>query len=78
MPVDQLIFRGKSVDGFWLSTWMRDAAPDERQTAWGDVQRLIEGALRTDIRARVPLEDAAAALAGYQAQMSGGKLLLVP
>jgi NADPH:quinone reductase-like Zn-dependent oxidoreductase len=78
VPVDQLIFKQKSVDGFWLSDWLRVTPHAEQQSVWATVQAQLTGALRSDVRARYGLQDAARALADYNAQMSGGKVLLVP
>ncbi|MDX2163728.1 MAG: zinc-binding dehydrogenase [bacterium] len=74
--VDQLIFRDKRVEGFWLSTWM-PAQPDRVREAW----RAVTGdtdSFRSDVRARCPLEQFGAAVEQYAAQMSGGKVLIVP
>lgn len=78
VPVDQLIFKQKSVDGFWLSDWLRITPPPVQQSVWADVQAQLSGALRSDVRARYGLQDAARALAEYNAHMSGGKVLFVP
>ena len=42
------------------------------------VQKLLAGELKTEIRARLPLEKAAEGLAQYAANMTVGKVLLVP
>jgi NADPH2:quinone reductase len=75
--VDQLIFRAKHVEGFWLSFWLRDhgaALP----AAWADVQAGAGDIFASPVRARFPLSAGAAALYDYAAQMSGGKILFVP
>ncbi|MDX2141120.1 MAG: zinc-binding dehydrogenase [Chloroflexota bacterium] len=78
VPVDQLIFKQKSVDGFWLSQWLRITPHAEQQAAWTAVQPQLSDTLRSDVRARYGLSDAALALGEYNAQMSGGKVLFVP
>jgi hypothetical protein len=42
------------------------------------VQELLGSDLKTEIRARLPLEKAADGLAQYAANMTAGKVLLVP
>lgn len=74
--VDQLIFRDKKIEGFWLSTWM-PAHLDLLMQAWTDVQTEHE-IFRSEVRARFSLEQFGDALAAYANAMSGGKILLVP
>jgi NADPH:quinone reductase-like Zn-dependent oxidoreductase len=76
--VDQLIFRQKSVEGFWLPLWMREQGTEGVAKAWRDVQAWIGGEFQTDVRARYALDDAPVAVRDYQAQMTGGKVLFVP
>lgn len=76
--VDQLIFRGKSVAGFWLPLWMREQGAEGVAKAWRDVQAWIGGDFQTDVRARYGLDGALAAVRDYAAQMTGGKVLFVP
>ncbi len=74
--VDQLIFRDKKIEGFWLSTWM----PQHRDLvaqAWHDVQAQHE-LFKTDVRARFGLDQFGNALSTYANAMSGGKILIVP
>lgn len=75
--VDQLIFRDKKVDGFWLSRWLPSAG-QQVMAAWLDVSAGIGAEYHSEIRARYRLEDAAQVLSDYAAQMSGGKVLFVP
>jgi NADPH:quinone reductase-like Zn-dependent oxidoreductase len=74
--VDQFVFRDKHVDGFWLSTWMR-AAPAEVGSAWREVQA-SHADFKSEVRARYPLDQFGDALKVYEAQMSGGKVLITP
>ncbi|MBK8023191.1 MAG: zinc-binding dehydrogenase [Chloroflexi bacterium] len=74
--VGDLIFKNKAVEGFWLSTWMRDTTAAAR--AWAAVREGAEDLFRTEVRARYPLERIGEALADYAEQMSGGKVLIVP
>jgi NADPH:quinone reductase-like Zn-dependent oxidoreductase len=76
--VDQLIFRNKSVSGFWLPLWMRDQGVDGMAKAWREVQTWIGGDFQSDVRARYGLDAALEAVYDYSAQMTGGKVLFVP
>jgi NADPH:quinone reductase len=73
-----LIFEGKHVEGFWLSAWLRKHNILSQLRVARQVQELLGGDLKTDICARLPLEKAAEGLAQYAANMSAGKVLLVP
>ena len=73
-----LIFERKSVRGFWLSDWLRSQGALEKFRASGSVQKLLGGELKTEIRARLPLERAAEGINEYAHEMTGGKILLVP
>src|SRR6516162_1110400 len=73
-----LIFEGKQVEGFWLSAWLRRRTLLSQLRMASQVQKLLGSDLKTEIRARLPLEKAAAGLAEYAADMSAGKILLMP
>jgi len=73
-----LIFGHRSVDGFWLSEWFREAHPLDQARAGLAVQRLLGGELKTEVAARLPLERAAEAVERYTGRMTEGKVLLVP
>jgi NADPH:quinone reductase-like Zn-dependent oxidoreductase len=73
-----LIFEGKHVEGFWLSAWLRRRTLLSQLRMASQVQKLLGSDLKTEIRARLPLEKAAAGLAEYAADMSAGKILLMP
>jgi len=73
-----LIFEGKRLEGFWLTSWLRSKSMLSRFSVSRQVQGLLAGDLKTDIRARLPLEDAARGLEQYAANMTGGKILLTP
>ena len=76
--LDDLIFRHKQVEGFWLSTWMPTLSPAHLQSIWQEEQTHIGGTFKTDVRARYPIDQIAEALAEYSAHMSGGKVLITP
>ncbi len=73
-----LIFEGKHVEGFWLSGWLRKRNLLSRLSVARHVQELLGSDLKTEIRARLPLEKAADGLSQYAADMTAGKVLLVP
>ena len=73
-----LIFESKRVEGFWLSEWLGAQNAVRRILVAGKVQKLLAGELKTEVRARLPLERAAEGLSQYQREMTGGKIILVP
>jgi NADPH:quinone reductase len=72
-----LIFEEKHVQGFWLSAWLRHRNILSQLRVARQVQELLGSDLKTEIRARLPLEKAAEGLAQYAADMSAGKVLLM-
>lgn len=73
-----LIFERKSLRGFWLSEWMGKAGALKKFSASRTVQKLLKDELRTEIRARLSLEQAAEGVRRYEREMTGGKILFVP
>jgi NADPH:quinone reductase len=73
-----LVFEGKHLEGFWLSAWMRGNNLLRQLRIANQVQKLLAGELKTEIRARLPLEKAAEGAAQYAKDMTAGKVLLVP
>jgi NADPH:quinone reductase-like Zn-dependent oxidoreductase len=73
-----LIFEGKAVEGFWLSEWLRAQNVIRKFLTARKVQELLRSELKTEVRARLPLEEAAAGLDSYEREMTGGKVLFVP
>lgn len=73
----QFVFSDKRIDGFWLSRWLHAATPAARAQAAAEVQqRFLTGAWRTQIAARLPLDDAVRSLPAALAL--AGKVLLDP
>jgi len=72
-----LVFQDKSVDGFWLTTWMARKNFIQKLRIWRRAQKLLLTDLKSDVRARYPLQDARKAVADYQSHMTGGKVLFV-
>lgn len=73
-----LIFEGKRVEGFWLSAWLRQRNMLSQLRVTRHVQQMLAGDLKTEIQARLPLEEAARGLEQYASNMTGGKILLLP
>ncbi|HUI42995.1 MAG TPA: zinc-binding dehydrogenase [Terriglobia bacterium] len=73
-----LIFEGKRVEGFWLSTWLAGKSLPARYRLSRQVQSLLTDDLQTQVQARLPLESGAEAVERYSHNMSAGKVLLVP
>lgn len=72
------IFRGKSIDGFYLPNWLyRQSLVSQLLTAYR-VQRLLTTDLQSTVYARVPITDGVKGIETYTANMTGGKVLLVP
>ena len=74
----QLIFEGKSIEGFWLTTWMSKRNFLQSFAIWQRVQRLIMTNLKSEIRKQYPFNEVQNAIKEYQSQMTGGKILLRP
>ena len=72
-----LIFKSKSINGFWLTSWLAKKNPLQSLVLWQRAQKLITTDLKSEVRERYPLSDAKKAIATYQNQMTGGKILLV-
>ncbi len=79
-PIDPgaLIFRQQQVDGFWLTDWIKRQSRLGQLRAGSMVQRLLRGALKTSVRAALPLAEALHGIDLYTENMSAGKVLLVP
>lgn len=73
-----LIFERKRVEGFWLSAWLQGRNLLSQLSVARQVQELLAGDLKTEIRARLPLEKAAEGLSQYAANMTAGKVLIAP
>ncbi len=73
-----LIFRDKHIGGFYLTDWLLPKNLGQLLLLWRKAQGLLTSSLHTEIRARYPLSQVHEALATYQRQMTGGKILLVP
>jgi NADPH:quinone reductase-like Zn-dependent oxidoreductase len=73
-----LIFRDQRVEGFWLAGWAAHRNPLQLLRLSLLVQPLLGSDLQTTVQARVPLAQAPAAIEQYAANMTQGKVLIVP
>lgn len=74
----QLIFQGKSIDGFWLTSWLGKKNFIQSLKFWQRAQKLLASDLKSEIRVQYPFSDAQKAVKEYQRQMTDGKILLIP
>lgn len=73
-----LIFAGKTMRGFWLSDLLKAEGLQRLQQGAAVVQPELASHYSTQVRARVTLDQAVDALAAYAADMTAGKVLLMP
>jgi len=73
-----LIFEGKEVGGFWLTSWLAGKSLLARFRISRQVQNLLTSDLHSEVQARLPLEAGAEALDRYARNMTAGKVLFVP
>lgn len=73
-----LIFEGKHVEGFWISGWLARKTMLGRMRIASQVQKLLASELKSEVHARLPLAETASGLTQYAANMTAGKVLLVP
>jgi NADPH2:quinone reductase len=74
----ELVFGNKRIEGFWLSEWLRARTERELTDARAAVQERLADDLRTEVRLRVHLPELPDAIARYAAEMTAGKVLLIP
>jgi NADPH:quinone reductase-like Zn-dependent oxidoreductase len=80
MPVNSglLIFKNLRIEGFWLSTWVEQMAPEARMKAFQTVFGfLMKEDSKIDIEGKYPLSEFKAALEAYEKPGRNGKILLV-
>jgi len=78
IPPSDLMFRDKSVGGFWLSSELRDASTLTAYNMTATAIELVKSELKSDIQARFPLSKLREAIDQYKHNMSAGKVLIVP
>ena len=73
-----LIFQGKSVNGFILYDWFASKSPLYLFSFQKRLKSLANAEFRSEVSARYSLEQAREALGDYKANMTKGKILLLP
>jgi NADPH2:quinone reductase len=73
-----LIFEDKRVEGFYLVEWLKHKNPLAQLLLARRIQTFLANDLKTEIQARLPLEDVARGLKQYASRMTGGKILVMP
>lgn len=74
----QMLFRGTSVRGWWLSQWFRTASAEQRTKLFRTLIPLIaDGTLHAPVAAEYDLADVAQAVAEAESGTRKGKILLV-
>jgi NADPH:quinone reductase-like Zn-dependent oxidoreductase len=79
MPVNAgvLIFKEISIQGFWLTGWIRDAKPEHRKEVFGNVVKLLaDGTIQLPVEAVYNLEDIKKAVIHADQEGRTGKILL--
>jgi NADPH:quinone reductase-like Zn-dependent oxidoreductase len=75
----EFIFRGKRIEGFWLTSWLRSGSLVRTGRAAVAVQGLFaDGTWSTDVAARVPLAEAHEKVPGLLSGANEGKVMLTP
>jgi NADPH2:quinone reductase len=75
-PAD-LIFKDKTLSGFWLTQTLAQMSFWKQLFCFSHVQDLLGAELRTDIQARFPIEKIHEAIQRYKTHRAEGKVLLV-
>lgn len=80
MPVNSglLIFKNLKIEGFWLSTWIEELAPEKRGKAFQQVFGfLMNDNSKVDVEGKFALADFKEALDAYEKPGRNGKIILV-
>lgn len=74
----QIVFKGKKIEGFWLTDWMRATPPQDQFRVVQEVQaRFADGRWKTDVSAHVPLRHVLDGLADAL-KKTDGKVMITP
>ncbi|MEX0282073.1 MAG: zinc-binding dehydrogenase [Arenibacterium sp.] len=75
----EMIFRNKTVEGYWTTDWARKTSFLRKMRVFGDVQnRFRDGRWKTDISAELPIEHAIERLPQALAQPDGKVQIVLP
>ncbi|MEL6234134.1 MAG: zinc-binding dehydrogenase [Pseudomonadota bacterium] len=76
--IGQFIFLQKQIEGFWLTSWMREEAPERVGAVISEVQqRFADGRWSTDVSAEIPLSRAMEEMPAAYSQPDS-KILIAP
>jgi NADPH:quinone reductase-like Zn-dependent oxidoreductase len=73
-----LIFEDKRLEGFWLTAWLRSRTLLGQMRLARQIQEVLPSDLKTHFQAKIPLQEVSRGLQQYAANMTGGKVLLMP
>lgn len=71
-----VIFKRKSIKGFWVSLWMRGKGLVGKAMMVYNLKSMLKTTLRTEVQMLFPLEKANQAIEHYKKNMSLGKIVL--
>lgn len=75
----EMIFRNKSVEGYWTTDWARKTSFFRKMRVFGEVQnRFRDGRWKTDVSAELPLEHAIERLPQALSQPDGKVQIVLP
>ncbi|WP_187274160.1 zinc-binding dehydrogenase [Paenibacillus sp. N3.4] len=75
---DDLVFRRKRIAGFWASDWVKTQSIFELLALQGSMKKSIGTDIQTEISQCFPLSETVTAIHQYAANMTLGKVLLLP
>jgi NADPH:quinone reductase-like Zn-dependent oxidoreductase len=78
IPQSDVVFGNKSIEGFYVPTWLAAKSLPQLVLIERRVPRLLNRELGAEVRARVTLNDAPQAIEDYRHSMTGGKILITP
>lgn len=75
---DDLVFRRKRIAGFWASDWVKTQSIFELLALQGSMKKSIGSHIQTEISQNFPMSQTVDAIKQYTANMTSGKVLLLP
>jgi len=77
--MNDVIFRGITIDGFWGAKELPALAPEDRAALFGEIiEKAVSGEIVLPVEERFPLSGIAAAIAAHDRAGRTGKVLLTP
>lgn len=75
---DDLVFRRKRITGFWASDWVKTQSIFELLSLQGSMKKSVGSQIQTEISQTFSLPQTVDAIHQYEANMTSGKVLLLP